>query len=446
MKLWDKNISTLKAVEKFTVGNDREFDIQLAPFDVLGSIAHTKMLCEVGIISVKEKFLLITELKNIHSLIKKNKFKIHPKSEDIHSQIELHLTEKLGEVGKKIHTARSRNDQVLLDIKLFLRAEIEKLTIEVKNLFDVLQTQSEKYKNYLLPGYTHFQIAMPSSFGMWFGAYAESLIDDLITIKSAFDVVNKNPLGSAAGFGSSFQINREKTTKYLGFASLNVNSVYAQMTRGKTEKIVSQAISNLADTLSKFSMDVVLYSNQNFGFISFPDELTTGSSIMPHKKNLDVFELIRARTNQIKSLPNEISLITSNLPSGYHRDFQILKENLFPAFQTLSTCIEIISIMIAKIKINKNILTDDKYKYIFSVDEVNKLVQKGTPFRDAYKIIAEQIENNSYKASGIENINFGTHTGSIGNLGNKEIKTNFQKIYNSFPFKFINSNLKQLAS
>ena len=332
MKLWEKNTSSLKEVEKFTVGNDREFDLLLAPFDVLGSIAHAKMLESIKLLTKDEASVLIHELKNIYATIQDSRFSIDEKVEDIHSEIEMLLTQKLGDTGKKIHSARSRNDQVLLDIKLFLRNEIEQLVKTVQIFFDLLQSQSEKYKDHLLPGYTHLQLAMPSSFGLWFGAYAESLVDDMIIMKAAYDVVNKNPLGSAAGYGSSFPINRSLTTKLLGFDDLNYNVVYAQMGRGKAERIVAMSLANVADTLSKLSMDVCLYLNQNFGFINFPAELTTGSSIMPHKKNPDVFELIRAYCNRIKALPNEIMMMTTNLPSGYHRDLQLLKEHLFPAF------------------------------------------------------------------------------------------------------------------
>jgi argininosuccinate lyase len=329
MKLWQKDKASLLQVEQFTVGNDRELDLLLAPFDVLGSIAHVTMLETVDLLERKEKDSLVKELRQIYKSIQRSAFSIQPDVEDIHSQVELLLTEKLGDVGKKIHSARSRNDQVLVDIKLFIRHELEETVKTILAFFELLQTQSEKYKDHLLPGYTHLQLAMPSSFGLWFGAYAESLVDDTITIKAAYDVVNKNPLGSAAGYGSSFPINRTMTAKLLGFADLNYNVVYAQMGRGKTERIVAQALANVADTLSKLSMDACLYLNQNFGFISFPAELTTGSSIMPHKKNPDVFELIRSHCNRIKALPNEIMMMTTNLPSGYHRDLQLLKEHLF---------------------------------------------------------------------------------------------------------------------
>ncbi len=444
MKLWQKNTESLKEVEKFTVGKDREFDLQLAPFDVLGSIAHAKMLTEVELLTKEEVTQLVTELKNIYNSIHNSQFSIDKETEDVHSQIEFLLTKKLGDVGKKIHSARSRNDQVLVDIKLFLRNEIEDLVKNIQPFFDLLQVQSEKYKDYLLPGYTHLQLAMPSSFGLWFGAYAESLVDDMITLKAAYDVVNKNPLGSAAGYGSSFPINRTLTTKLLGFEDLNYNVVYAQMGRGKTERIVVMALANIADTLSKLSMDACLYLNQNFDFISFPAELTTGSSIMPHKKNPDVFELIRSHCNRIKSFPNEITMITTNLPSGYHRDLQLLKEHLFPAFQTLKECIEMAGLMLSNIEIKKDILDDDKYKYLFTVDEVNKLVMQGTPFRDAYKIVGQKVEDGSFTPSRLEKVGKKFHEGSIGNLCNEEIKKQMQKVIDSFPFASVKIAIDKL--
>lgn len=441
MKLWQKDKASLKEVEQFTVGKDKEFDLLLAPFDVLGSIAHVTMLETVGLLKKDEKDSLVKELQYIYKNIHHSQFTIDDNVEDVHSQVELLLTQKLGDTGKKIHSARSRNDQVLVDIKLFLRNEFEELVKSIQPLFELLQTQSEKYKDYLLPGYTHLQLAMPSSFGLWFGAYAESLVDDLITIKAAYDVVNKNPLGSAAGYGSSFPINRTLTTTLLGFDDLNYNVVYAQMGRGKTERIVAQGLSNLADTLSKLSMDACLYLNQNFGFISFPAELTTGSSIMPHKKNPDVFELIRSHCNRIKSLPNEITMMTTNLPSGYHRDLQLLKEHLFPAFKTLKDCIEMTGLMLSNIEIKKDILADEKYKYIFSVEEVNKLVNAGMPFRDAYKKVGLDIEAGNFKYdTSVQH----THEGSIGNLCTEEIKKQMQTLLESFPFKKVEKALSGL--
>src|SRR6188474_1654202 len=399
-------------------------DIYLAAFDVLGSLAHIKMLESVGLLTKDELSQLQQELKSIYQQIEKGEFKLQDDVEDIHSQVELLLTQKLGDVGKKIHAARSRNDQVLVDIKLFLRNELEELVKSLQPFFELLQAQSEKYKDHLLPGYTHLQLAMPSSFGLWFGAYAESLVDDMITLKGAYDIVNKNPLGSAAGYGSSFPINRTLTTKLLGFDDLNYNVVYAQMGRGKAERIVAQSLANIADTLSKFSMDACLYLNQNFGFISFPAELTTGSSIMPHKKNPDVFELTRSHCNRIKALPNEIMMMTTNLPTGYHRDFQLLKENIFPAFKTLNECIDIISLMLSNISIKEKILDDEKYKYLFTVEEVNKLVLQGMPFRDAYKKVGLDIEAGNFKYdTSIDH----THAGSIGNLSTEQIKQQMHK-------------------
>src|SRR5690349_17190758 len=423
MKLWQKNIESLKEVEKFTVGNDREFDLQLAPFDILGSIAHVTMLETVGLVKKEEKNQLVKELRNIYTTIKSPSgdggFTIHDNVEDVHSQVEFLLTQKLGDIGKKIHSARSRNDQVLVDIKLFLRNEIEGLVKSIGPFFELLQLQSEKYKDDLLPGYTHLQLAMPSSFGLWFGAYAESLTDDVITLRAAYDIVNKNPLGSAAGYGSSFPINRTLTTKLLGFNDLNYNVVYAQMGRGKSERIVAAALANVAATLSRLSMDACLYLNQNFAFISFPDELTTGSSIMPHKKNPDVFELIRSHCNRLQALPNEIMLMTTNLPSGYQRDLQLLKENIIPAFDNLQSCIKMAGLMLTNIEIKKDILRDEKYKFLFSVEEVNKMVIRGTPFRDAYKKIGHDIEEGNFQYS----VHVAhTHEGSIGNLQNDQVR------------------------
>jgi len=443
MKLWQKDKASLREVETFTVGKDREMDMYLASFDVLGSLAHTQMLESVGLLTKDELSQLQKELKNIYQQIEKGEFKLQDDVEDIHSQVELILTQKLGDVGKKIHSARSRNDQVLVDIKLFLRNELEELVKEIQPFFELLQTQSEKYKDHLLPGYTHLQLAMPSSFGLWFGAYAESLVDDMITLKAAYDIVNKNPLGSAAGYGSSFPINRKLTTQLLAFDDLNYNVVYAQMGRGKAERIVAQALANIADTIGKLSMDACLFLNQNFGFISFPAELTTGSSIMPHKKNPDVFELIRSHCNRIKSLPNEITMMTTNLPSGYHRDLQLLKEHLFPAFKTLKDCIEMAGLMLSNIEIKKDILADEKYKYLFSVEEVNKLVNSGMPFRDAYKKVGLDIEAGNFKYS--TSVHH-THEGSIGNLCTEEIKRQMQKIIESFPFRKVQEAIKQLLA
>jgi argininosuccinate lyase len=441
MKLWQKNITALQEVENFTVGNDRDFDVLLAPYDVIGSIAHASMLASVNLLSSKEAKALIDELKNIYTLTQQPNFHIPAEAEDIHSYIELLLTQKLGNTGKKIHTARSRNDQVLVDVKLFLRNEIVKLTNKIYNFFLLLQQKSEENKNHLLAGYTHLQIAMPSSFGLWLGAYAESLADDTISLKAAYDVVNKNPLGSAAGYGSSFPINRSFTTQLLGFESLHYNVVYAQMSRGKTERMVAQALANIADTLAKLSMDVTLFVSQNFNFISFPDELTTGSSIMPHKKNPDVFELIRSHCNTIKAIPYQISLITTNLPSGYHRDMQLLKQILFPAFTTLHQCIDMATLMFNNLTVNKHILQDEKYKYLFSVEEVNKLVLQGIPFRDAYQQIGKAIEENNYTYSTTVNH---THEGSIGNLCNEFVKQEMDKTIASFNFNKVEEAIQRL--
>jgi argininosuccinate lyase len=443
MKLWQKDKASLKEVETFTVGKDREFDLLLAPFDVLGSIAHVTMLETAGLLEKEEREQLVKELQAIYKNIQQSTFSIQPDVEDIHSQVELLLTQKLGDTGKKIHSARSRNDQVLVDVKLFLRNELEGLVKNMQPLFELLQVQSEKYKGHLLPGYTHLQLAMPSSFGLWFGAYAESLVDDMITLKASYEVVNKNPLGSAAGYGSSFPINRTLTTQLLGFADLNYNVVYAQMGRGKAERIVAQSLANVADTLAKLSMDACLYLNQNFGFISFPAELTTGSSIMPHKKNPDVFELVRSHCNRIKALPNEIMMMTTNLPSGYHRDLQLLKEHLFPAFKTLTECISMLGLMLSNIEIKKDILADEKYKYIFSVEEVNKLVNAGMPFRDAYKKTGLDIEAGKFTYN--TDIHH-THEGSIGNLCTSEIKKQMQQVFNSFPFTSVQQAIDNLLA
>ncbi len=441
MKLWQKDTQSLKSVEKFTVGNDRELDIYLAPFDVLGSLAHIKMLASVGLLTKEELIILEDELKHIYQLIQNGDFKLDEGVEDIHSQVELMLTQKLGDVGKKIHSARSRNDQVLVDLKLFLRSEIEKLVESTKAFFDLLIQQSEQHKDDLLPGYTHLQLAMPSSFGLWFGAYAESLVDDLITLQAAYEIANKNPLGSAAGYGSSFPINRKMTTDLLGFDDLNYNVVYAQMGRGKTERIVSSALANIAATISRLSMDACLYLNQNFSFISFPEELTTGSSIMPHKKNPDVFELIRSHCNRIQALPNEIMLMTTNLPSGYHRDLQLIKEHIIPAFQNLQACIEMAGLMLSNMVVKKELLINKQYQYLFSVEEVNKLVLQGVPFRDAYKQIGRDIEKGefSYTASLSH-----THEGSIGNLQHEQVIHMMDKVMSKFNFGKVKGALQQL--
>lgn len=441
MKLWQKNTDSSKEVTRFTVGKDREMDLYLASFDVLGSLAHIRMLESIHLLTKEELDLLSAELKNIYAQIEHGDFKMEEEVEDIHSQVEWMLTKKLGDVGKKIHSGRSRNDQVLVDVKLFLRSEILELAPQIERVFQLLLQQSNRFKDHLLPGYTHLQLAMPSSFGLWLGAYAESLSDDLITLEAAYRVVNKNPLGSAAGYGSSFPLNRRLTTQLLGFDDLNYNVVYAQMGRGKAERIVAQAISNVAATLGKLAMDACLYLNQNFGFISFPENLTTGSSIMPHKKNPDVFELIRAKCNGLMSLPNEIALLTTNLPSGYHRDLQLLKEKLFPALQTLRDCLEMTHLMISNLQVQENILNDEKYRYLFSVEEVNKLVLSGVPFRDAYKKIGSDIENGTFTYSTAIHH---THEGSIGNLCHAEIEQSFQNTYAKFNFQQVEKAVADL--
>ncbi|KAB2913324.1 MAG: argininosuccinate lyase [Bacteroidetes bacterium] len=430
MKLWQKDTQqTADWIETFTVGRDREFDLLLAEHDVLGSIAHTSMLQSIGLLTEVE---LNSILKGLHAIldeIRNGTFTIDASAEDIHSQIELLLTQRIGENGKKIHSGRSRNDQVLLDLKLYLRAELKHVSQEVKALFDTLIHLSETHKSKLLPGYTHLQLAMPSSFGLWFGAYAESLVDDMEMVQAAYNICNKNPLGSGAGYGSSFPLDRELTTKLLGFETLNYNVVYAQMTRGKSEKAVATALASVAATLSKFAYDVCLYMNQNFGFIRFPDELTTGSSIMPHKKNPDVFELIRAKCNRIQAVPNELTLLINNLPSGYHRDMQITKEALFPAITELLNCLTTCRLMLQHIVIKDDILTDEKYIHLFSVERVNELVLQGTPFRDAYKQEGKEIEEGSFKAP--TQLNH-THAGSMGNLCNDEIEREMGKFKELF--------------
>lgn len=424
MKLWDKGIKTDKKIDMFTVGNDRDLDLVLAKYDVIGSIAHAKMLHKIGLLNKDENNSLVNELNALLEIIKKGDFIIEDIFEDVHSKVEFMLTEKLGDVGKKIHTARSRNDQILVDMHLYLKDEIIEIKNLVKDLFDLLILKAEMHKKVLMPGYTHFQVAMPSSFGLWFSAYAESFIDDLYLLNAAYKVVDQNPLGSAAGFGSSFPIDREETTKLLGFETLKYNSVAAQMSRGKTEKMVAFGLSAVAGTLSKLAMDICLYMSQNFNFISFPDELTTGSSIMPHKKNPDVFELMRGKCNALQALPYELTLITNNLPSGYHRDLQMLKEGLLPAIQTLKSCLEMATFSLKDIKINTDILNDAKYDYLFTVEEVNKLVQQGIPFRDAYKIVGKKVEKGNFMPEKkVEHI----HKGSIGNLCLDEIAMKMQK-------------------
>jgi len=442
MKIWQKNIDVNQFVERFTVGKDRELDLQMAKFDVLGSLAHTEMLETINLLTAEELKTVQQELKNIYAEIEAGNFTIEDTVEDVHSQVEWLLTQRIGEAGKKIHSGRSRNDQVLVDLKLFFRACIEDMVNQTATLFNQLIELSNTHKDKLLPGYTHLQIAMPSSFGLWFGAYAESLADDMELMLAAWKITNKNPLGSAAGYGSSFPLNRTLTTQLLGFESLNYNVVYAQMGRGKTERILAQAMSAVAATLAKMAMDVCLFINQNFGFISFPPELTTGSSIMPHKKNPDVFELIRSRCNKIQALPNEIAMMITNLPSGYHRDLQLLKENLFPAITSLNECLEIATFMFQNITIKDDILKDKKYDYLFSVEVVNDLALKGVPFREAYKIVGEQIESGTFAPS--SQIHH-THEGSIGNLCNEQISAAMQEVLSQFGFEKVNKAIEDLV-
>jgi argininosuccinate lyase len=432
MKLWSKEkTSTAEQIEQFTVGTDRQFDLLMARFDVEGSIAHVTMLGEQGLMGKEAADMAVKELQQIHASILNGDFKMDEHAEDIHSQIEWMLTQRIGDAGKMIHTGRSRNDQVVLDIKLYLRAAMVDLKTQVLELFNLLINKSEEHKQVLIPGYTHLQVAMPSSIGLWLGAYAESLVDDMELLGAAYRVVNKNPLGSGAGYGSSFPLNRSRTTALLGFETLNYNSIYAQMTRGKTEKLVSYALSSIAASLSRLAMDCTLFMNQNFGFISFPDELTTGSSIMPHKKNPDVFELIRAKCNRIQSIPNELTLLTNNLPSGYHRDMQLTKEILFPAFTTLADCLTMMQMMLHSIRVREHILEEEKYRYIFSVEKVNELVNKGIPFREAYAQVGNSIEEGSFSFDASKNLHH-THEGSIGNLCNDKISEEMQKLLKTY--------------
>ncbi len=429
MKLWDKGIAVNELIEAFTVGRDREMDIYLAESDVLGTIAHITMLETIGLLEKDELLVLKKALAEISQNIKKGNFIIEPGVEDVHSQVELLLTKQLGDIGKKVHSGRSRNDQALVDIRLFTRDSLLEIASAIQSLFSTLQSQSEKYKEVLLPGYTHLQVAMPSSFGLWFGAYAEALADDLQLLSSAYKINNQNPLGSAAGYGSSFPLDRTLTTQLLGFDDLNYNVVYAQMGRGKVERIVAFAIANLASTLGRMATDLCLFISQNFGFVTLPAEFTTGSSIMPHKKNPDVFELIRARCNKLQTLPIEIGSILGNLPSGYFRDMQVIKESFLPAFAEIQTILQIATFAITKVGVNTHILDDPKYNYLFSVDEVNRLVLSGVPFRDAYKMVGKQIEDGNFNPD--KNIKH-THEGSLGNLCNDKIAEKFARIFSEF--------------
>lgn len=442
-KLWQKNADVNKLVEQFTVGRDREFDLQMAAFDVLGSLAHTRMLESVGLMNAADLELVQAELKRIYGEIERGEFAIQPDVEDVHSQVELLLTQRIGDAGKKIHSGRSRNDQVLVDLKLFFRHELQLVVEETNKLFHLLIELSEKYKEILLPGYTHLQVAMPSSFGLWFGAYAESLADDLGMVLAAYKITNKNPLGSAAGYGSSFPLNRTLTTRLLGFESLNYNVVYAQMGRGKTERVIAQALSAIAATLAKMAMDQALYLSQNFAFVSYPDTLTTGSSIMPHKKNPDVWEIMRGKCNRVQALPNDVAMMTTNLPSGYHRELQLLKELLFPAFNDILDCLQMAAFMLKHITVNTQILDDSKYAYLFSVEEVNKMVLSGVPFRDAYKQIGLAIEKGDFNPE--KQVNH-THEGSIGSLNNAEITSAMDKVLRSFDFEKVEKSVRELVS
>lgn len=440
-KLWQKSYDTEKRIEEFTVGNDAQLDMELAQFDVLGSLAHIEMLESIGLLESDELKVLQAELKNIHAEILRGEFTIEDGVEDIHSQVEMLLTERLGDVGKKIHSGRSRNDQVLVDLKLYTRSQVRTVVENTTALIESLLALSDKYKDVLIPGYTHLQVAMPSSFGLWFGAYAESLVDDLNVVLASYKVANKNPLGSAAGYGSSFPLNRTKTTELLGFDDLHYNVVYAQMSRGKTERIVAYAIASIASTLARLAMDFCLYMNQNFGFVTLPKHLTTGSSIMPHKKNPDVFELIRGKCNLLTALPTSISALTNNLPSGYHREMQLIKEQFFPSFKTLNDCLEMTAFMLENAEVKEDILKDPKYKYVFSVEVVNNLVLEGIPFRDAYKKVGEDIENGTYEPDYTVNH---THEGSIGNLCNDKIKEQLDTVLKDFNFNTVDTAITSL--
>ena len=432
MKLWEKNFEINKEIERFTVGRDREMDMYLAKYDVLGSMAHITMLESIGLLEKDELTQLLAELKNIYQACERGEFVIEDDVEDVHSQVEILLTRKLGDMGKKIHSGRSRNDQVLVDLKLFTRHQLKDIAYEVKSLFDELIAKSEQYKNVLMPGYTHLQVAMPSSFGLWFGAYAESLADDLLFLQAAYRMTNRNPLGSAAGYGSSFPLNRTMTTQLLGFDSMDYNVVYAQMGRGKMERNVGFAIATIAGTLAKMAFDACMFNSQNFSFVKLPKECTTGSSIMPHKKNPDVFELIRAKSNKLQALPQQVTLIMNNLPVGYFRDLQIIKEVFLPAFDELKDCLEMAAYIINKIEVNEHILDNPMYDPMFSVEEVNRLAANGMPFRDAYKKVGLDIEAGNFVPD--KNIHH-THEGSIGNLMNDKIQQLFNSILSDFHFE-----------
>ena len=429
MKLWNKGFEPDKAIEEFTVGNDRELDLRLARYDVIGSMAHIRMLESIGLLGSDELPVLLEALQRILESTERGEFVIEEGVEDVHSQVELMLTRELGDLGKKIHSGRSRNDQVLVDLKLFMRDELKILAERMKVLFDRLQSLSNEHKDTLMPGYTHLQVAMPSSFGLWFGAYAESLVDDMEMVVAAYNIANQNPLGSAAGYGSSFPLNRTMTTELLGFGALHYNVVAAQMSRGKTERAAAYAIASVASTLGKFAMDVCLFMCQNYGFISFPDNLTTGSSIMPHKKNPDVFEIMRGKCNRLQSVPNEISLLTTNLPLGYHRDLQLLKDIIFPATTTLCQCLDMCDFMLQNIIIKQDIIEDERYNYLFTVEDVNRLTLSGVPFREAYREVGMAVQRGEYTPT--REVNH-THEGSIGNLCNDKIAEKMNKVLEKF--------------
>lgn len=429
MKLWNKGFEPDRAIEEFTVGADRELDLRLAKYDVIGSMAHIRMLESIGLIGSDELPLLLEALQRILSSAERGEFVIEEGVEDVHSQVELMLTRELGDLGKKIHSGRSRNDQVLVDLKLFMRDELKMLAERMKTLFDRLQSLSNEHKDTLMPGYTHLQVAMPSSFGLWFGAYAESLVDDMEMVVAAYNIANQNPLGSAAGYGSSFPLNRTMTTELLGFGALHYNVVAAQMSRGKTERAAAYAIASVASTLGKFAMDVCLFMCQNYGFISFPDSLTTGSSIMPHKKNPDVFEIMRGKCNRLQSVPNEISLLTANLPLGYNRDLQLLKDIIFPATTTLCQCIDMCDFMLQQIIVKRDILDDERYNYLFTVEDVNRLTLSGVPFREAYREVGMAVQRGEYTPT--REVHH-THEGSIGNLCNDKIAEKMNKVMEKF--------------
>ena len=442
MKLWEKSVKIDKDIERYTIGRDREMDLYLAPFDVLGSMAHITMLESIGLLEKDELDVLLAEMKKIYADAVAGRFEIEEGIEDVHSEVELILTRRLGDIGKKIHSGRSRNDQVLVDLKLYMRHELQEITQLTVGLFDMLIQQSEKYKNVLMPGYTHLQVAMPSSFGLWFGAYAEGLVDDLTVLNAAYKVVNRNPLGSAAGYGSSFPLNRQMTTDLLGFDSMDYNVVYAQMGRGKTERVVAQALGGIAATLAKLAFDACMYSSQNFGFIKLHDAFTTGSSIMPHKKNPDVFELTRAKCNKIQAVPEQVMLIMNNLPSGYFRDLQIIKEVFLPTFDELKDCLRMVTLMLEHITVNEHILDDPRYDLMFSVEEVNRLATNGMPFRDAYKKVGLDIEAGKFTPTKTV---AHTHEGSIGNLCNDKVHQLMDDVVKSFNFGKVDKAIEKLV-